>query len=528
MIELVTEPRVSIAALAVRVSLVLLLGVLTTWLARRRFPALAHALGLVSLVVALAAPLMWLQPPSWSLSTWRRQDPAPASPAAAVATAAAQAASPNAGGQVMAPPRQKPDWPAVGPWLPSLLGAVWLAGGVAGLARLAVGLRRSRRVCADADPAPPRLLALVGDAAGRFGGRARRAGGASGPVAVRLSPQIRVPQLCGWWRLTILLPPDATTWSDQRLAVVLRHELAHAVRHDLCWLLLARVARVLLWPQPLAWLLERGVSRDCELAADELALATGLSGVTFGRELLAVAELSASRALHGVGMSSGRVPLELRIRRLLAPLPPPPSGLTPSLSSLLALAGVAVLSFGHPAFAGDAATAPWRLVGEDLIANRYTSLPLQRLQVVAFYDGAASPTTTLAFELAGGEPRRVEWITLQGLRKFVERIETREYQLAPGWSPTGRATIRGVVPDGVLDGVAYGLSWRDDAGAFHVVRSRDAQGSPSPNSVCAWPLALPQDKLEARTPQITDSFGRDAARLAICGAQVLPDGVYAD
>ena len=117
------------------------------------------------------------------------------------------------------------------------------------------------------------------------------------------------------------------------------------------------------------------------------------------------------------------------------------------------------------------------------------------------------------------------WIWIKGLRKFDRVIETREYALN-GTVPAGKFQVRGVVPDGVIDGIAFGLFWKDSVGKYHMLKSNYKRPSEGARFVCGWPLGMNDALLKERTPQITDPFGRATAKMTICGARLLPEGRY--
>lgn len=198
---------------------------------------------------------------------------------------------------------------------------------------------------------------------------------------------------------------------------------------------------------------------------------------------------------------------------------------------VLVVAGMLALSTASFAFAQPV------LLGEDLTSNRFNDLPTDRAQVVVFYDGAEGGETALGIEFrkeqeddgtfapdARSQPPRV-WIWIRGLRKFDHVIETREYQLN-GWLPTGRFKVKNVVPDGVVDGIAFGLFWKDAEGRYRALQSNDDRGTFDARFVCGWPLGMNDATLAARTPQITNLFGREQAKMAICGAKLLGNGAY--
>jgi hypothetical protein len=163
-------------------------------------------------------------------------------------------------------------------------------------------------------------------------------------------------------------------------------------------------------------------------------------------------------------------------------------------------------------------------LGGDLTGNRYNGLPPRHLQVVVFYDGHDS-SPELQIGLTGGGSITVGGESAGGpIEPFGRVIETREYELYD-CRPDGRFEISGVDPNGVIDGLAFGVLWTDDAGRYTMLKSN----GPGPSSggaafVGMWPLGFGNDDFAARTAAITTGFGRESARTIITGAALLDDG----
>ncbi|QDV41768.1 Regulatory protein BlaR1 [Stieleria neptunia] len=105
-------------------------------------------------------------------------------------------------------------------------------------------------------------------------------------VRVRISQDISVPMVTGIVRPTILLPESVTSWSDEQLHSAMAHEMAHVERHDLAMQLLASVAAILYWPQPLMRLLQWCMRIDREIACDDKALRGCPKRTDYARHLL--------------------------------------------------------------------------------------------------------------------------------------------------------------------------------------------------------------------------------------------------
>ena len=140
------------------------------------------------------------------------------------------------------------------------------------------------------------------------------------PVDVRLghSKLATSPLTWGIFRPAILLPADATGWSADRLEAVLLHELAHIRRLDCLWRLLARLACALFWFNPLVWIVARRHAAETELAADRLAISTGIRSSIYADALLAAAFHQRTR-LNALTLShAGKADIESRILAVLS------------------------------------------------------------------------------------------------------------------------------------------------------------------------------------------------------------------
>jgi beta-lactamase regulating signal transducer with metallopeptidase domain len=98
-------------------------------------------------------------------------------------------------------------------------------------------------------------------------------------------------------RPALLLPAGAEDWPDQRLRVVLHHELAHVQRNDWMIQIIAELVRAAYWFNPICWMTIRRLVRESEHACDDMALNCGISGNDYAEQLLAVA-LPVERATH--------------------------------------------------------------------------------------------------------------------------------------------------------------------------------------------------------------------------------------
>ena len=95
-----------------------------------------------------------------------------------------------------------------------------------------------------------------------------------------------------------------------------------------------------------------------------------------------------------------------------------------------------------------------------------------------------------------------------------------------GYRLTGVVTVDGVVADGVIDGVAFGLFWKDDLGVYHHHRSTSDVAVTAAAFVGMWPIGVNCNNLDALTPQVRDGHAREQVRSMIFGAKYLGNGCY--
>src|SRR5712664_765729 len=116
-----------------------------------------------------------------------------------------------------------------------------------------------------------------------------------------------MPMTFGILRPAVFMPSDAARWSDERRRMVLLHELAHVRRGDTTTQLLARVALILHWWNPLAWKAWREFLKERERATDDLVLHAGARPSDYAGHLLEVARtMQAAPALGWAAVSMAR------------------------------------------------------------------------------------------------------------------------------------------------------------------------------------------------------------------------------
>ncbi|MCG8651485.1 MAG: M56 family metallopeptidase [Pirellulales bacterium] len=142
---------------------------------------------------------------------------------------------------------------------------------------------------------------------------------------VRLSQAVVVPTIVGIFRPIILLPAAlVTALTPSQLASVIAHELAHIRRLDPLINFLQRMIEVVFFFHPAVWLLSRWLTRERELACDEMVVSAGQPALSYAEALLRVAELGCGQKgsprfdqLLTLNAVRGSSTLDLRVRTLL-------------------------------------------------------------------------------------------------------------------------------------------------------------------------------------------------------------------
>jgi parallel beta-helix repeat protein len=175
-----------------------------------------------------------------------------------------------------------------------------------------------------------RLLAESREADGRLKGlldRCRVRLGLTRNVRLRLSSKMVSPAVCGLIRPTILLPRRAVVkLPENKLQLILIHELVHIKRWDVWLNLVQTVLQVIYFYNPLLWLANARVRRLREQAVDETVLvAFGKQADSYSDMLLDIAEMAFRRpnlSLRLVGVVESKKALGRRIQHIMRrPMP---------------------------------------------------------------------------------------------------------------------------------------------------------------------------------------------------------------
>jgi TonB family protein len=298
--------------LAVKASILLLLGHLATRCWRASSAAVRHWVWVTVFGALLALPLVATWAPDWRLPLPISAQQTAAAPPAGVDTQLPSARSFGAAeeGPPMAVPLERGRVEAA-----ALLLGGWVAGAGAVLLLL-VGTHLRRVV----EVGRGRSLRR-GRAVSVLQGLCRRVGLVRVPRLVETAAG-SMPTTSGIVRPVIGFPAGAAdTWPEDRLEGVLLHELAHIRRRDLLVQLLAQVACALHWYNPLVWGALRRLRLESEMACDDLVVASGVRASSYGDLLIRLAREQRRSPLPPLAWIpvAEKSQLPVRLRALLDP-----------------------------------------------------------------------------------------------------------------------------------------------------------------------------------------------------------------
>jgi beta-lactamase regulating signal transducer with metallopeptidase domain len=292
---------------ALKGSLLIAAAAIVAYLLRERSASARHAAWSAAVIGHVALPVLTLLAPQWRLpvlpappwldaATVTPTSPATvssiAAPTARPAVRKSEAPSRGAEPQRTAPGVASPpvaaapsgsvdvrtaehaSWPII-----SILGTLWIIGGLLVLARLAFGTWRVGRLARQGGRVDDgEWLSLTQRIANRLG--------ISRPLTLLRGESLAVPVTWGVVYPAVLLPPDADEWPESRRRFVLVHEMAHVKRFDALTQLVAQLAIALLWFDPLIWLAAHRMRVEREHACDDYVLRDGTAPSLYAGELL--------------------------------------------------------------------------------------------------------------------------------------------------------------------------------------------------------------------------------------------------
>jgi len=288
------------ADIVLRSSIVLGAGLISHVVLARRSAALRHLVLAATIFLSAAVVPLSLALPSWDirLPDWSQRDAKASSVATVVTTATiaeTQSTSPGID-------------------LETIVVSVWSAGFALTALLLLVEGWRLVRISGRAEQIRRRQwISLVERIAESYDVRRR--------VALLQTDSADLLATWGLWKPRVLLPSHAGAWSDDRIRIVLAHELAHIRRHDWFIQIAAEVVRTMFWFNPLVWMACTRLRRESEQACDDVVLGAEIPARQYAEHLLDIARTCRNRRaawLAATPMARSST-LERRIAAMLNP-----------------------------------------------------------------------------------------------------------------------------------------------------------------------------------------------------------------
>ena len=255
----------------IKVTVILGAALLVMPLLRRQSAALRHWVLASAIASAALAPFA-----QYVLPSWRVPAVAPIIvPTEFTRTIAADVALDRTRAETAALPVER-----TAPW--ALVTPVWIGGALVSLLVLAFGTARLAGFALKAE--------LIRDGVwARLAERLRVDIGLARPVTLLLTTHPSLLVTWGFRRPRLIIPAGALTWREDRIRLVLGHELAHIRRGDWVAQCLGEVLRAVFWFNPLIWIVCRRLRQESECAADDAVLARGVEGRDYAAELVDIA-----------------------------------------------------------------------------------------------------------------------------------------------------------------------------------------------------------------------------------------------
>jgi beta-lactamase regulating signal transducer with metallopeptidase domain len=325
---------------------------------------------------------------------------------------------------------------------------VWSLGVVLFSARLIGGGAQALVLRRHGEPAEAAVITIVTAAASRM--RIAR------PVRVLMSTLADSPDVIGWLRPVILLPPAILVGlTPQQLEAVLAHELAHIRRHDYLVNILQMVAETLFFYHPVVWWTSRQIRLEREHCCDDCAVACCGDALSYARALTTMEKRRMT--MPSLAMGAGGASLLGRIQRLMGITTRecrPTSRWPGAVAISMVLIGVAWHVNGAraqspaPRLAFEVASIKPNKAGpgeRGLVfqpSGRFlaTNVPVRSLIATAF----GTPQPLPLFRIIGG----ANWLDSDGYDIEAKAANTFvPSQGAPGFSTNGRLMLRTLLAD---------------------------------------------------------------------------------
>jgi len=235
----------------------------------------------------------------------------------------------------------------------------------------------------------------------------------------------------GIFRPVIMLPLDATAWSEEELCRAMIHELEHVRRGDWLSQYMARIVRALYWFHPLVWIAWRRLSLEAERACDDAVLRRS-EATAYANQLVLLAERLASTATPPLLAMAACRDLSTRVRAVLDGAQA--RGRAGALPVAAAIVAAALFI---------AAVAPLRAVRQGQARSDGAQQP-----ALAFETASVKPNKSGAEERyiridPSGASLTVVNLQLRALITFAYQIQSFQLEGGPDWIASERFDILG-------------------------------------------------------------------------------------
>jgi TonB family protein len=334
---------------------------------------------------------------------------------------------------------------------------VWAAGAVVSLLTLLTGLLRLRWIASRAVPLDDGRWSMAAVEIAHLYGLRR-------PVLLLQSAHPTLLVTWGVVRPKVIVPHSAPGWSDERVRIVLGHELAHIRRRDWLLHLGVQLLRAFHWFNPLVWVAARRLRQESEQACDDSVLRLGIDGPAYATHLLELARTFSSQRrmwspAPGIARQSS---LERRIRAMVnTRINREPVTRTASAAAALALLAATVVITSFTAAAQTFSTVDGVLRDQQGGLLPRATVVLTNARTQAKYEvqtdavgqfefiGIPAGEFTLAVRLPGFRPVE-ERVTMDGRdlhRDVALQIGTLEETITVTASPGERRPVESYDPE---------------------------------------------------------------------------------
>lgn len=268
----------------IKVSVVVLLALIAVGLLRKRSAALRHWIVAAAVICGAAVPVFGWMMPTWPLplKISARIEPL-AAPLEPIPTLGEKASL-----TLISRQANRADVGRIVTVVPFLL-TIWMVGVGVSLCLLASGFARLTWLASRAERICNGRWVELADEMSRHYGLHRH---------VVLLQGAQSALLAAWGLLwpRIILPASAGQWTEERVRIVLAHELAHIQRRDWLTQIIAEMLRSIYWFNPLVrragglvWIACQRLRRESEQACDDAVLKVGVEPSAYATQLVTLA-----------------------------------------------------------------------------------------------------------------------------------------------------------------------------------------------------------------------------------------------